>query len=199
MEDVIEASKFNGTVVGSCSKLKIAEANNKLICIPHKNTDTGYSVASYSYNDYGENSNLYLRLEYNGSVYTTSLGDNDTIIVEYPISLAGSTVELQTDNGYCQIDVQDNTFYSLFVEGEFQEMDILVSKILHKGATIRFFSSHHNSANVLPMTLNLYGSEFLWPNGVVPEIEIDTWYELSLTTSGDQSYCLAVLTPFKPA
>ena len=200
VEDVIEASKFNGTVVGSCSKLKIAAVNNKLICIPHKNTDTGYLVASYSYNDYGEYSHINLRLEYNGSVYTTSEGDDDMIIVEYPISLAGSTVELQTDNGYCQINVQDNTFYSLFVEGEFKALDIGVFEILHKGATIRFFSSHHTkySADVLPMTLNIYGPEFLWPNGVVPEIEIDTWYELSLTTSGDWSYCLAVLTPFKP-
>lgn len=198
VEDVIEASVRNNRFGTGASELKIAAANNKLICIPYRNADKGYVIASYSYIEGSDYSNVYIRLEYNGNVYMIYESDSDYLIADYPIALSGSTVELQIDYA-CQIEIQDNTFYSLLVEDEFHTLMIGVFEILHKGSTIRFFSSHWTyNVNAKPLVIEIVGTEVLWPNGVVPEIEIDTWYELSLTTSGDGLYCLAVLTPFKP-
>lgn len=199
VEDVIEASATNDNTGKGASELKIAAANNKLICIPYRNTDKGYVIASYSYREYSNYSMVDIRLEYNGNVYILHESDNDAFMADYPINLSGNVVESQIEYDNHQIEVKDNTFYSLFVEGEFVRLTIGVFDILHKGSTIRFFSSHWRvSGGSAPPSLEFYGLEVLWPNGVVPEIEIDTWYELSLTTSGDMSYCLAVLTPFKP-
>lgn len=198
VEDVIEASVLNNSFGTGASELKIAAANNKLICIPYRNADKGYVIASYSYREYSNYSNVDIRLEYNGNVYMIYETDSDYLIADYPIALSGSIVELQIDYA-CQIEIQDNTFYSLLVEDEFRRLTIGVFEILHKGSTIRFFSSHWtDNVNAKPLVIKIVGPEVLWPNGVEPEIEIDTWYELSLTTSGDGLYCLAVLTPFKP-
>lgn len=48
-----------------------------------------------------------------------------------------------------------------------------------------------------PLTLP---ADVIWANGVIPEIETNTWYELSITrnTYLNTSIFRAVLTPFKP-
>ena len=199
VEDVIEASATNNNTGKGASKLRIAAANNKLICIPYRNADKGYVIASYSYREYSDYSMVDVRLEYNGNVYMLYESENDDFMADYPINLSGGIVEKQIWDNF-NIEIKDNTFYSFSVEGEFYNLTLGVFEILHKGSTIRFFSGHWTKLNgsIHPPSLEIVGTEVLWPNGVVPEIEIDTWYELSLTTSGDMSCCLAVLTPFKP-
>ena len=84
------------------------------------------------------------------------------------------------------INIKDGATY--IVQGSISSLSCSTSEELNIGSVVRFMTGND---------LSLELPEVKWANGVVPIIEPNTEYELSLTTSKVTQVLLGVLTPFK--
>ena len=160
--------------------------NNKIICIPYVFGLSGGIIAA-SFYDYSDTTGLHsfiCTLEYNQITYQAEYEseqiDGDCIYGFLPVSKAHRVI-------FCDDlhEISDNITY--IVRNKVNELH--VGFIGHTGSTIRFQAGDNLVIEFLETPL--------WPNGVMPEIEPNTYYELSLARDYDENL-LAVLTPFKP-
>ena len=86
---------------------------------------------------------------------------------------------------YNFVDLTDNTIYLFY--GQLLNLEVRLSMPLTKGCLLRF-ETDTDCTLIIP--------DCYWANGVIPSIEGNTCYELSLTDNQDGAV-LAVLTPFK--
>lgn len=176
--------------------------NNAILCIPHGHDfERGYEIASYRLRDPESPDSFFdIRLEYKGVEYIVSGCDGNYLICDYPKAIATNVVILYPETDDFQIsDVQADTVYIIEIEEGLSNLILGCYDEIYKPATIRFFSKQRVSGSSEGTTISIFASgEVLWANGVIPEIEINVWYELSLATNSAGNV-LAVLTPFKPA
>ena len=136
-------------------------------------------------------------IEVTGKTYTAFCTENDS--EGDPVGLFGSYIEGQpvtnieyvySDeyNGYINLLIKNNTIY--IISGTLNELTIYSYDELTIGSTIRFTTSED-------CTLNFGTDGFCnWPNGIVPDIQPFTSYELSLASSGEFFTLNIILTPF---
>lgn len=86
---------------------------------------------------------------------------------------------------YNVVNLTDNTIYLYY--GQLSNLKVGLSMPLIKGCLLRF-ETDTDCTLIIP--------DCYWANGVIPSIEGNTCYELSLTDNQD-GYIFAVLTPFK--
>lgn len=168
------------------SELISAAQNNKIICIPNSISSgvTGYYIPSYHcVHDNGVL--LYIKILRDGVEYNLEKDPHTPSFNIYYTSYK-TKVEYIYDTGSF-VNIVDNILY--LAQEELSSLSIYEALPLELGSTIRFTPSEDF---VLRMPENT-----LWVNGVIPEIEPYTQYELSLTMNQNGSF-LAVLTPFKP-
>lgn len=159
--------------------LKNAIANGKLICVPYNDEREGFLTARcYSIDD-----NYYLfSLEYGGLDYSARL--DIPHLIPSKIKTLDSSITIYNDSNNAYVSVIDSVTY--IISNPVQYLSIDLSTDLNIGACVRFKSADNCSIEIY---------EPLWPNGSVPTIEANTWYELSITATQDE--ILAVLTSFK--
>lgn len=167
-----------------------AARTNKLICIPYTDVDSGYVVASYSFTDgdkYDLEANFnifeggsvyYFRLFYNGNGYDAR-GNG-------VVALSTHVDEIDVEDGVAYVNTMDNSVYIILDIVE--ELYVYPDMTLATGTTIKFISGEN-------LTIEI--PYCFWANGVVPTIEPNTHYELSISENLEGGYN-AVLTSFKP-
>ena len=159
---------------------------NKIICVPYRDYEKGYLIATCKYRT--------------GTQYTSSLSilengiDYKLLYSHNPDELRGDgvypikpiTYELIDNDSEFMEEVHDNATYILC--NNVESLYVAPSTVMPIGCTIKFMTGDN-------FTLGI-ANEFMWANGVIPNIEPNTMYELSIA---EHSYFgfLAVLTPFK--
>lgn len=182
VEDFIEACITNSTITYDTEELFNAMRSNKVICVPYRDYDKGFVVASYKSEEDVEYPYIFLQ---KGDVeYVAWTGDDHELVGEIPIYNSVQVVEME--GGEVFLDTYDNHIYKIT-----ERVDYLfcILNYLHKGSTILFKSGADGT------TIEI-GDLVDWANGVIPQIEPNTFYELSLMSKRDSTN--AVLTPFKP-
>lgn len=164
---------------------------NKLICIPYADVDSGYVVASYSFTDGGE---FGLEANFNilesGSLYyfhINYIGDSYAVRGNGVVTLSTYVGEIAVEDGVAYVPAVDNSVY--IIQDIVEELYVWPDGDLNIGITIKFISGEN-------LTIEL--PDCFWANGVVPNIEPNTHYELSISHNLDYGIN-AVLTPFKTA
>ena len=196
VEEFIDGCKNENIISSTVEDLTTAVRNNKIICIPYDDCYKGFLVASYKKHiDTSNNFEMYI--EVTGKTYTAFCTENDS--EGDPVGLFGSYIEGQpvtnieyvySDeyNGYINLLIKNNTIY--IISGTLNELTIYSYDELTIGSTIRFTTSED-------CTLNFGTDGFCnWPNGIVPDIQPFTSYELSLASSGEFFTLNIILTPF---
>lgn len=184
VHEFITACENEGSI--RSSGLYDAIMNNKIICIPEYRGGLGGFIAasSYTYSDITELHVFECILEYGQVTYEASLEteqiDADSLYGMFPISKAHRVIFCDDFVDY----IEDNVTYIISNEVN----SLMVNFYGGAGSTVRFQTGDNPVLEMLDTTL--------WPNGVMPEIEPNTYYELSLASSYNGSI-LAVLTPFK--
>lgn len=164
--------------------------NNKIICIPSDN-DSGYNIVNSSYT--APNSaiaetvhSFQLSLEYYQSTYLASTSTNnlekDTL--EGSVTSRNPQVIFLSDP---IVEWNDNCIY--YISNVVDELTIPPTGGGSYGTTIQFKTGENT-------VITFYANEVLWPNGVMPEIEPHTLYELSFCSNTNDGIN-AVLVPFK--
>ena len=186
VREFITACENEGSI--RSSGLYDAIMNNKIICIPFTNetSATGGIIAAskYTYSDATGMHNFSCTLEYGQITYEAGVDsaqtDGNVIFGFLPKSNSHRVI-------FCDyLDyIEDNVTY--VVNNKVNELMVAFNGAA--GSTIRFQTGDNPVLEFIDTPL--------WPNGVVPEIEPNTYYELSLATTYN-STLLAVLTPFKP-
>ena len=175
-----------------------AASQNRIIGMPYYNyqeTQTGYIIADYKYEDSSEYDfwSLELGVIYDGIHYSNNLHSNINIdfmrskltIIPFKTLIYEVTVEDGVAYVVDDILYPDNCVF--LVIGECSEVYIYLDPSLI-GKTVRFFTGEN-------CTLE-FGHPVYWVNGEIPTIEPYTSYELSLVMNTDGAFN-AVLTPFK--
>ena len=186
LSDFIQACNNADTLTSS--GLYNAIINNKIICIP-SDTDSGYTIVNSLYEapNTVDTNNLHIfeiSLEYGQRTYTASFNTNDLgrdalegsvfSLVPQVISLSDPIVEWN-----------DNCIYIISTVVD----ELIIAFPGSYGTTIRFTSGENT-------VITFYANAVLWPNGVMPEIEPHTSYELSFCSNTNDGVN-AVLVPFK--
>ena len=166
----------------SSNGLYNAIINNKLICVP--NGDAGYVIASVWSNDSLGFSESEIEIESYSITYRLTHSYDDTFWGVLPISSRLLVEQLASpiESGY----YKDNKIY--VIKNTVNALVVYSEDVSYYGITICFTTGDDPVLE--------FGSDVLWPNGVIPEIEANTTYELSLRRS-DNSNVSAVLVPFK--
>ena len=181
VEDFIEACENMGIITYDTTELFNAMKSNKVICVPYRGFDKGFIIASYRSGEDEEYPSLYLQ---KGDVeYYAWTGDKHEIVGEYPTYNSVQVVEMA--GGEVVFECLDNHIYKITDPVDF----LLCFGDLQKGVTINFMSG------VSGTTIEGM-SELCWANGEIPQIEPNTYYELSIILNAFGGYN-AVLTPFK--
>lgn len=183
VEDFIEACEAAGdTITYDTTELFNAMKSNKVICVPYRGYDKGFIVASYKSGEYEEYPSIYLQK--GDSEYYANVGDSYELIGEYPTHSSVQVVEMA--GGEVVLEVLDNHIYRIT-----DPVDYLLPfpSSIQKGTTIHFISGEFGTT--IEITYQLF-----WANGEIPQIEPNTYYELSLMQSASYEYN-AVLTKFK--
>lgn len=191
VDDFIRACKNESPLVsnGLCDAI----INNKIICVPYsfESYNSGHIIASCNYN-YSEDSitvpySFDCIIERYQTTYhlfcSSSVVNNDTFVGALPTTACSQVVYLDS---WIE-EFEDNTTY--IMDSGVKVNDLFIVGSFSMGVTIRFITGDNPS-------LEFAGYYVLWANGVIPEIEPNTWYELSLTTTSG-GHTLAVLTAFK--
>ena len=181
VEDFIEGCENGNTVTYDTTELFNAMKSNKVICVPYRGYDKGFIVASYKSSENVEYPEMYLQ---KGDVeYYAWTGDSHELVGEYPTFNSIQCVEIA--GGEVFLDVLDNYIYRIT-----DPVDYLFASYtnIQKGTTIHFVSGEGGT------TIEMTG--VYWANGEIPQIEPNTFYELSLMQNVANLYNV-VLTPFK--
>lgn len=182
VEDFIEACEIANIITYDTTELFNAMKSNKVICVPYRGFDKGFIVASYRSGEHVEYPYMYLQ---KGDVeYYAWTGDNYELTGNTPTYNSVQVVEMA--GGEVVFEVLDNHIYKIT-----DPVDYLMPLIYdtQKGVTIHFISGDDGT------TIEMYN--VFWANGEIPQIEPNTYYELSLMLNATYE-CNAVLIPFKP-
>ena len=181
VEQFIEGCENENVILRETSELFNAIKNNKIICVPYEGYDRGFLVASYKGGESNDYPDVFLQI---GSIlYHAYTVDYYELVGEMPSSETTNVVEKEGGD-VVFVEMYDNTIY--IVSGSTEELLISSFACIKKGAAIRF-TSGTDTAIGFPL-------EVKWANGVIPTIEPNTYYELSLVA--DYDYIYAVLAPF---
>ena len=181
VEDFIEACENGDTITYDTTELFNAMKSNKVICVPYRGYDKGFIVASYKSGEDEEYQSMYLQ---KGDIeYYAWTGDSHELVGELPTYNSVQVVEVA--GGEVFLTVLDNHIYRIT-----DQVDYLLPFFnnIQKGSTIHFMSGEVGT------TIEMYNA--LWANGEIPQIEPNTYYELSIIQNASEEYN-AILTPFK--
>lgn len=191
--DLLNAREYAdlSEVISSTEALKIAQAikSNKLIYLPD---------------------------EYGGYVVSTSVGyeiaDDGVVFLYIMFKYIDVNVEISgySDKGFTLIRLgNQNNWYILHPEEggvystQYCSGTVIAEGVLTSDNTLMIgfsevsmdFILHFITGETLP-EIQTYG--IFWPNGLMPQLEPNTQYELSVTRGYTGNSSNAVLTPFKP-
>lgn len=181
VEDFIEGCDTVDIITTNTTELFNAMKSNKVICVPYRQHDKGFHVASYKTDDAGS---TYMYLQKGGVEYVAWIGTEYELYGEAPVYENVRVVEMA--GGDVALECYDNRIYIITDPVDFL---LPILGIIQKGTTIRFMSG--TNGTTLEFTIPPF-----WANGEVPTIEPSTHYELSLVATVGVPYI--VLTPFKP-
>lgn len=181
VEQFIEGCENENVILRETSELFNAIKNNKIICVPYEGYDRGFLIASYKGGESTDYPDVFLQI--GNILYHAYTGDFYELAGEMPSNETINVVEREGDE-VVNIEAYDNTIY--IVSGSTEGLAIYMYDKFEKGVVIRF-TSGTDTAIGFPL-------EVKWANGVIPTIEPNTHYELSLVS--DYDYVYAVLTPF---
>lgn len=182
VEDFIEACASSDIITSDTTELFNAMKSNKVICVPYRGYDKGFVVASYKSGENVEYPDMYLQ---KGDVeYYAWTGDSHELVGDATTFNSVQVVEMA--GGEVQFEVLDNHIYKIT-----DPLDYLYPAFynIQKGTTIHFMSG--TSGTTLEFIQNVF-----WANGEMPQIEPNTYYELSIIQNSFYDYNV-VLTPFK--
>lgn len=182
VEDFIEGVNREDTIAEDATSLLDAIRNNKVVCVPYRNYDKGYKIASYVLFDTMGEGEISLYIESEGIQYEAISSFGETLYGNRSINYTTKT-EYDEHSRDVSFIVQGNTIY------EFRTLDNLYFAIDNVSipSTIKFIASDDFTIEV-PIEIH-------WANGVVPQFEGGVYYELSLSQIYNEVN--AVLTPFK--
>lgn len=181
VEDFIEGVKSYSSITEDIDTLIEAVRSNKIICIPFRQMDKGYKIAYYKFYDTSNDTNIYI--EHEGAMYEAFVGGGGEYLEGSAYTNYTTKYVLVDNDAETFLEVLSNTVYCLKNDLE----SLFIYGTPHTPSTIIFRTGNNFS-------IESYGLR--WANGVIPQIEIQTVYELSIC---DSIYGLnAVLTPFKP-
>ena len=180
--------RFSPMSSNDISSLANAMQANKIICVPYRDYEKGYLIATYTHRP-GTQYSSALNILGNGAEYKLLFSPNQNELQGdgvYPIKPI--TYELSDNDSEFMEEVHDNAIYILC--NNVESLYVVPSTEMPIGCTIKFMTGDNDN-----FTLGI-ANEFMWANGTIPTIEPNTMYELSIA---EHSYFgfLAVLTPFK--
>lgn len=188
VEKLISYENTGATISMDATDLIEAARNNKLICVPWRDYEKGYIVASYGLKDKAEYLILEAAITINGVQYSFVVARiGSSYVVRDNGVLAFSPRVEYIDGTEAYIELSNNTTYVCMNDVSY--LFVSPAEDLFVGATVRFTP---NSA------FSLESIDVLWANGQTPEIEPYYPHELSITQDNNY-YLLAVLTKFKIA
>lgn len=195
VEDFINASQRAEDISVNNEAIVNACRENKIICIPYADVQNGYLIASYKmYEDFLSEIILSQGLK----TYLAYPNDNGGLSTERPMYDFKEPIYVVGGEEVASEYGGDTTFVIMRQLSTISISVLLLSKT--STWTIRFLSYYYENSDgkVTTTSFEFMGNlgEILWANGEMPEIEPNTWYELSLTKTEDDNV-LAVLTPFK--
>lgn len=162
---------------------------NKLICVPYANVDSGYVVATYSFTDGVESGLISSFNIFEGDTlyyfFINRIGDSYGVYGNHAAPLFPYVGEIDVEYGIATVDVLDNSVY--LIGDVVETLYVYPEDVLNVGTTIKFISGEN-------LTIEI--PDCFWANGVVPTIEPNTHYELSISQNLEYGFN-AVLAPFK--
>lgn len=184
-----------GDIIGDATEFINAAREGKIICVPYE--EGGFVVTTYKFTDgQGEDLSFLILIAF------------DSYKLKVSAYYTGSGYGLRIENPWYEpagnlIVPYPNGLLVMLAEGSYSIIDEPVSHInlaslmpLYVGATVRFTTEENCTFEFLTDGADI---EICWANGVLPTLEPNTTYELSMTMTYDCAKILAVLTPFKPA
>lgn len=160
-----------------------AVQSNKIICVPYRDYEKGFLIATYKTDDVY----IYLSIIEDGCEYrfycnkTYAKLYGDGVYASKPL-----VVEIYDNDSTFHYEINDNLIYIL--GNSVEALYVYPLGAMPIGSTIRFITADE-------FTLGI-AENFMWANGTIPTIEPNTAYELSIAEHSNYGY-LAVLTPFK--
>ena len=185
VETIIMHCETFSTISNDASALVDAAKNQKVICVPYQDYNNGFAIVQYK----GDDSYITFTMQVDNTIYMFSSHkyDEGTRLIGSGINHLSTKIEsVSASDGEAYIEAFDNIVYIL--NGDIAYLCCSIADTPCIGSTIRFLTRND-------FTLEMH--DVLWANGVIPTIEPNTFYELSIT-SNFFGQMLAVLTPFKP-
>lgn len=185
VEAVISHCETFTRISYDASSLVDAAKNQKIICVPYQDYSNGFAIAQYK----GDDSFITFTMQVDGTIYmfySHEFTDEKIYLTGSGFNTLSTKIEsASVRDGEAYIEVFDNIVYTC--SEDIAYLSCGIADEIAVGSTIRFRTSND-------FTLEMY--DVLWANGVIPTIEPNTFYELSIT-SNFIGQILAVLTPFK--
>lgn len=186
----------NDESVGNSGKVNIPKASTSRYGVVKltnetNNTSTSYAATAKAVKDtYDHASSRQEKLVSGTNIKTINnqsiLGSGNITISSGGDGGVSPTVEFVSGKA-AYIEIFDNVIY--ICEQSLQSLEIYASEQLNVGSIIRFYTSSD-------FTLEM--GDVLLANGVIPNFEPNTIYELSIASNQMTDEMLVVLTPFKP-
>ena len=161
-----------------------AARNQKIICIPYRDYNSGFVVAQYR----GDDSYFEFTIQVKETIYIFfSIRYDDAVHLRGDgiKNLSTKIESIHVSDGEVFLEVYDNTVYTF--DSDLTFLHCYLVDDISIGSTIQFITRDD-------FTLEI--DNVLWANGIVPTIEPNTCYELSLTSDAFVN-TYAVLIPFK--
>ena len=198
VENFMRCAEYGTTTTSDTTDLINAAKNNKLICVPYGESDKGFHIASYKFQETEseeydgteyyfiieiENEGVrgFSYLTWNGSMWVLRGGH-----VEFDSTVPEEGIEVDED-GRAHAEIYDKGVY--IVTDYVTELNVFPQVELIHGTTIRFTTGDFCTLDI--------GGNVKWAEGTFPVIEPYTTYEMSLTHDFMDYSILLILTPFK--
>lgn len=186
VEDFIEACETANIITYDTTELFNAMKSNKVVCVPYRGYDKGFIVASYKSGEDEEYPSIYLQ---KGDIeYYAWVGYDRELVGVLPIYNSVQVVEVEEVGEVPTGGFLDNHIYIMSAPVDYLFLALTNPQ---KGVTFRFMSGE------LGTTIEFGGLDEYWANGEIPQIEPNTYYELSIAAHGGNMLNI-ILTPFKP-
>ena len=195
VEEFYDGVCSENEVIVDATEFINAAREGKIICVPY--AEGGFVITTYKFID-GQGEDLSFIL----------LIANDAYVMRVSSYYTGTGYELRIDNSAYYEPVghliipQPNGFLVLMMEASsttiyepVSYLNVAILTPLQVGATVRFTTEENCTFEFISDT----AEEICWANGVLPILEPNTTYELSVTTTLDVTKILVAVTPFKPA